>query len=146
MRVAKLLLFILVINAIVVKAQPTPEETAEAFLGPFVDLAAFGWIIVLIIGLIGLFILGAKGVGLWKSGRRNRAIDTFFEISEAFAIIPVIYILINVLNTMNASLFPHQKDVAIILNGLLERAWSVAVKLFTKKKAGFILMLLRGKL
>ena len=57
MRVAKLLLFILVLNAIVVKAQPTPEETAEAFLGPFVDLAAFGWIIVLIIGLIGLFIL-----------------------------------------------------------------------------------------
>ncbi|RLE79402.1 MAG: hypothetical protein DRJ52_08465 [Thermoprotei archaeon] len=121
-----------------VSAQPKPEDIAEAFLGPAADLVALAWMLMLGLGIMGILVVVAYAIGKWKFGRRGRAIDLFFEASIAFIPVPIIYIVINILNTANVNIFPHQKDIALILNGLLERAWSILVKLFTKK-ASFIL-------
>ncbi|MCC6003037.1 MAG: hypothetical protein LM590_01700 [Thermofilum sp.] len=129
LRAASLLAALLYAAANIAVAQPA-DLVANIFR-PFRDAVAVLFAVSFGIGILGFFFIVIDAVISWVTGGgfgRSLAVSKFLKAAETLAIIPLLFILVNVLKNIG---IPELYAVAEILNSLLNEGWKIILAVFT---------------
>ena len=113
----------------IILSEPDIDKYLSPILSPIKIIASFIFAISLVIGILGFIILIAKGAINWITGGsygRTSALRTFENAAEVLAIIPIIFLIIEVLKTFNVS---QVTEIANILESLLNESFRIIIKL-----------------
>jgi len=105
------------------------DKYLSPILTPIKIVASFMFAVSLGIGILGFIILVAKGALNWITGGtygRTNALRTFESAAEILAIIPIMFLIIEVLKAFNIT---QVNEIAKILESMLNESFHVIVKL-----------------
>ncbi|MGB9786985.1 MAG: hypothetical protein ACP5II_04680 [Infirmifilum sp.] len=101
----------------------SPEELLSKIFQPFVDVIALLAAITFGIGIIGFILLILDAALSWVTGGsfgRSIAVSKFIRAAETLAILPLLFFVIMILNSLG---IPEISSVAKIMENLLQRGW-----------------------
>jgi len=127
-----LLLFfiqIVTVDTSIILAQP-PDLITNIFK-PFRDAIALLFAIAFGIGLLGFFFIVFDAVVSWVTGGsfgRSLAVSKFLRAVETLAIIPLLFLLVNIMKNIGIN---EISAIADIFNTLLNEGWKIIISVFT---------------
>ncbi len=113
------------------------EQILRDIFAPFLGAVAVFVAIVFGIGILGFAILVIQGVLRWIIGGsfgRSLAVSTWIRAIETLAIIPLIFIMVNILGTLEIVVGEDTRifqEVANVLNNLLVKGWQTIIGVLT---------------
>ena len=131
--IKKLFLSLIIISTLLSNNVFSDNNDIDRYLSPILRpikiIASFIFAISLGIGILGFIILIAKGALNWITGGtygRTSALRTFESAAEVLAIIPIIFLIIEILKTFNVG---QVSEIAKILESMIDESFRIVVKL-----------------